>query len=421
MKYKGGIDMIDTGDTGFMMICSALVLLMTPGLAFFYGGMVRRKNVVNTMMTSIFVIGIATVMWVLFGYSLAFGTDHLGIIGDLSHLGFVGLTGKVGKYASTIPDLGFAMFQMMFAIITPALITGAVAGRMKFKALFLFIIFWSTLVYYPMAHMVWGIGGFLAKIGSVDFAGGNVVHISSGVSALVLCLVLGKRKDYGKANYRIHNIPFVVLGASLLLFGWFGFNAGSALKADGLAIHAFATTAISAASGMLSWMLMDILMAEKPTLVGCVTGLVVGLVAITPGAGFVPVWASLIIGFVGSPICYFMISKVKQKFGYDDALDAFGCHGIGGVWGGLATGLFTQTSINSVAKWNGLFFGDTHLFIVQVISILVTIVVAVVGTLICIGLVRLFTPLRVEKRDEQVGLDLSEHNETAYPSFNGLD
>ena len=413
--------MIDTGDTGFMMICSALVLLMTPGLAFFYGGMVRRKNVVNTMMTSIFVIGIVTVMWVLFGYSLAFGVDHLGIIGDLSHLGLVGLTGKVGEYASTIPDLGFAMFQMMFAIITPALITGAVAGRMKFKALFLFIIFWSTLVYYPMAHMVWGIGGFLAKIGSVDFAGGNVVHISSGVSALVLCLVLGKRKDYGKANYRIHNIPFVVIGASLLLFGWFGFNAGSALKADGLAIHAFATTAISAASGMLSWMMMDILMAEKPTLVGCVTGLVVGLVAITPGAGFVPVWASLIIGFVGSPICYFMISKVKQKFDYDDALDAFGCHGIGGVWGGLATGLFTQTSINSVAKWNGLFFGDTHLFIVQVISILVTIVVAVVGTLICIGLVRLFTPLRVEKRDEQVGLDLSEHNETAYPSFNGLD
>lgn len=413
--------MIDAGDTGFMMICSALVLLMTPGLAFFYGGMVRRKNVVNTMMTSIFVIGIATVMWVLFGYSLAFGTDHLGIIGDLSHLGLVGLTGKVGEYASTIPDLGFAMFQMMFAIITPALITGAVAGRMKFKALFLFIIFWSTIVYYPMAHMVWGIGGFLAKIGSVDFAGGNVVHISSGVSALVLCLILGKRKDYGKANYRIHNIPFVVLGASILLFGWFGFNAGSALKADGLAIHAFATTAISAASGMLSWMMMDILMAEKPTLVGCVTGLVVGLVAITPGAGFVPVWAALIIGFVGSPICYFMISKVKQKFGYDDALDAFGCHGIGGVWGGLATGLFAQTSINSVAKWNGLFFGDIHLFIVQVISILVTIVVAIVGTLICIALVRLFTPLRVEKRDEQVGLDLSEHNETAYPSFNGLD
>lgn len=413
--------MIDTGDTGFMIICAALVLLMTPGLAFFYGGMVRRKNVVNTMMTSIFIIGIATVMWVLFGYSLAFGKDHFGIIGDLSQLGLAGVTGAVGEYADSIPGLGFAMFQMMFAIITPALITGAVAGRMKFKALFLFIILWSTIVYYPMAHMVWGLGGFLAKIGSVDFAGGNVVHISSGISALVLCIVLGKRNGYGKANYRIHNIPFVVLGASLLLFGWFGFNAGSALKANDLAVHAFVTTAVSAAAGMLSWMLMDVVMAEKPTLVGCVTGLVVGLVAITPGAGFVPIWASLIIGFVGSPICYFMISKVKQKFGYDDALDAFGCHGVGGIWGGIATGLFGQTSINSVAKWNGLFFGDTRLFIAQVISIIVTIVIAIVGTLICLSIIRLFTPLRVEKREEQIGLDLAEHNETAYPSFNGLD
>ena len=412
---------MNAGDTAFILLCAAFVFIMTPGLAFFYGGMVRRKNVGNTMMQCVFIMGVSVIMWVLVGYALSFGGNHAGIIGGAKWFGFNGVGMKPGPYADTIPNLAFAAFQMMFAMITPALITGSVAGRMKFKALFLFIIFWSTLVYYPMAHMVWGIGGFLAKIGSVDFAGGNVVHISSGVSALVLCLVLGKRKDYGKANYRIHNIPFVVLGASLLLFGWFGFNAGSALKADGLAIHAFATTAISAASGMLSWMMMDILMAEKPTLVGCVTGLVVGLVAITPGAGFVPVWASLIIGFVGSPICYFMISKVKQKFDYDDALDAFGCHGIGGVWGGLATGLFTQTSINSVAKWNGLFFGDTHLFIVQVISILVTIVVAVVGTLICIGLVRLFTPLRVEKRDEQVGLDLSEHNETAYPSFNGLD
>lgn len=250
--------MIDSGDTGFMIICTALVLLMTPGLAFFYGGMVRRKNVVNTMMTSIFVIGIAMVMWILFGYSLAFGNDHLGIIGDLSFLGLSNVGTTPGNYASTIPDLGFAAFQMMFAIITPALITGAVAGRMKFKALFIFIIVWSTIVYYPMAHMVWGLGGFLAEIGSVDFAGGNVVHISSGVSALVLCIILGKRKDYDHAKYRIHNIPFVVLGASLLLFGWFGFNAGSSLKADGLAIHAFMTTAVAAASGMLSWMLMDV-------------------------------------------------------------------------------------------------------------------------------------------------------------------
>ncbi|WP_300627535.1 ammonium transporter [uncultured Thomasclavelia sp.] len=413
--------MINTGDTGFILICAALVLLMTPGLAFFYGGMVRRKNVVNTMMTSIFVIGIAMVMWVLFGYSLAFGNDHFGIIGDLSFLGLNGIGLQPGSYADSIPSLEYAAFQMMFAIITPALITGAVAGRMKFKALFIFIIAWSTIVYYPMAHMVWGLGGFLAEIGSVDFAGGNVVHISSGVSALILCIVLGKRKDYDHAKYRIHNIPFVVLGASLLLFGWFGFNAGSALKANGLAVHAFMTTAVSAAAGMLSWMAMDVWMNKKPTLVGSVTGLIVGLVAITPGAGYVPIWSAIIIGLVGSPICYLMISKGKKRFGYDDALDAFGCHGIGGIWGGIATGLFAQTSINSVARWNGLFFGDTQLLVAQIISILVTILVAVAGTLICIAIVRLFTTLRVEKREEQIGLDISQHNETAYPSFNGLD
>lgn len=413
--------MINTGDTGFILICAALVLLMTPGLAFFYGGMVRRKNVVNTMMTSIFVIGIAMVMWVLFGYSLAFGNDHFGIIGDLSFLGLNGIGLQPGSYADSIPSLEYAAFQMMFAIITPALITGAVAGRMKFKALFIFIIAWSTIVYYPMAHMVWGLGGFLAEIGSVDFAGGNVVHISSGVSALILCIVLGKRKDYDHAKYRIHNIPFVVLGASLLLFGWFGFNAGSALKANGLAVHAFMTTAVSAAAGMLSWMAMDVWMNKKPTLVGSVTGLIVGLVAITPGAGYVPIWSAAIIGLVGSPICYLMISKGKKRFGYDDALDAFGCHGIGGIWGGIATGLFAQTSINSVARWNGLFFGDTQLLVAQIISILVTVLVAVAGTLICIAIVRLFTTLRVEKREEQIGLDISQHNETAYPSFNGLD
>ena len=412
---------MNSGDIGFMLICSALVLLMTPGLAFFYGGLVRRKNVVNTMMTSIFVIGIAAVMWTLFGYSLAFGNDHFGIIGDFSWLGLQGIEGSTTDYVSTIPHLEFAIFQMMFAIITPALITGAVAGRMKFKALFLFIILWSVIVYYPMAHMVWGVGGFLAKIGSVDFAGGNVVHISSGVSALILCIVLGKRKDYLRVQYRVHNIPFVVLGASLLLFGWFGFNAGSALQANELAVHAFITTGLSAASGMLSWMAMDVLMSGKPTLVGSVTGMVVGLVAITPGAGFVPIWSSIIIGLAGSPICYLMISKVKQKLGYDDALDAFGCHGIGGIWGGIATGLFAQTSINDVARWNGLFFGDTQLFIAQIISIVVTIAVAIIGTLICIAIVRCFTTLRVSKQEEQKGLDISEHQENAYPSFNGLD
>ncbi len=412
---------MNSGDIGFMLICSALVLLMTPGLAFFYGGLVRRKNVVNTMMTSIFVIGIAAVMWALFGYSLAFGNDHFGIIGDFSWLGLQGIEGSTTDYVSTIPHLEFAIFQMMFAIITPALITGAVAGRMKFKALFLFIILWSVIVYYPMAHMVWGLGGFLAKIGSIDFAGGNVVHISSGVSALVLCIVLGKRKDYLRVQYHVHNIPFVVLGASLLLFGWFGFNAGSALQANELAVHAFMTTGLSAAAGMISWMLMDVFMSGKPTLVGSVTGMVVGLVAITPGAGYVPIWASIIIGLVGSPICYLMISKVKQKLGYDDALDAFGCHGIGGIWGGITTGLFTQTSINDVARWNGLFFGDTQLFLAQLASILITIAVAVVGTLICIAIVRCFTTLRVSKQEEQKGLDISEHQENAYPSFNGLD
>ena len=412
---------MNSGDIGFMLICSALVLLMTPGLAFFYGGLVRRKNVVNTMMTSIFVIGIAAVMWALFGYSLAFGNDHFGIIGDFSWLGLQGIEGSTTDYVSTIPHLEFAIFQMMFAIITPALITGAVAGRMKFKALFLFIILWSVIVYYPMAHMVWGLGGFLAKIGSIDFAGGNVVHISSGVSALVLCIVLGKRKGYLRVQYHVHNIPFVVLGASLLLFGWFGFNAGSALQANELAVHAFMTTGLSAAAGMISWMLMDVFMSGKPTLVGSVTGMVVGLVAITPGAGYVPIWASIIIGLVGSPICYLMISKVKQKLGYDDALDAFGCHGIGGIWGGIATGLFTQTSINDVARWNGLFFGDTQLFLAQLASILITIAVAVVGTLICIAIVRCFTTLRVSKQEEQKGLDISEHQENAYPSFNGLD
>lgn len=412
---------MNSGDIGFMLICSALVLLMTPGLAFFYGGLVRRKNVVNTMMTSVFVIGIAAIMWALFGYSLAFGNDHFGIIGDFSWLGLQGIEGSTTDYVSTIPHLEFAIFQMMFAIITPALIMGAVAGRMKFKALFLFIILWSVIVYYPMAHMVWGLGGFLAKIGSIDFAGGNVVHISSGVSALVLCIVLGKRKDYLRVQYHVHNIPFVVLGASLLLFGWFGFNAGSALQANELAVHAFITTGLSAAAGMLSWMGMDVWMSGKPTLVGSVTGMVVGLVAITPGAGYVPIWASIIIGLVGSPICYLMISKVKQKLGYDDALDAFGCHGIGGIWGGIATGLFTQTSINDVARWNGLFFGDTQLFIAQIISIVVTIAIAVVGTFICIAIVRCFTTLRVSKQEEQKGLDISEHQENAYPSFNGLD
>ena len=403
------------------MICSALVFIMTPGLAFFYGGLVRRKNVVNTMMACVAIMGLSVVMWALFGYSLAFGTDHGGVIGGFDWLALNGVGWEAGPYSDSIPHLVYAAFQMMFAMITPALITGSLVGRMKFKALFLFTALWSLVVYYPLAHMVWGEGGFLAAIGSVDFAGGNVVHISSGVSALVLALLLGKRRGYEHMTYRIHNIPFVVLGASMLWFGWFGFNAGSALAADGLAAHAFMTSGISAASALLSWMLIDVIKNGRPTLVGASTGLVVGLVAITPGAGFVPVWASFVIGFLVSPICYCGVAIVKKKLKIDDALDAFGCHGIGGIWGGIATGLFAQSSINDTARWDGLIFGDFRLFAAQLAGILITIAFAVIGTLICVAIVRIFTPLRVDQKEEQIGLDLSQHGESAYPSFNGLD
>lgn len=413
--------MMNAGDTGFMLICTAFVFFMTPGLAFFYGGLVRRKNVVNTMMACGAIMGLSVVMWTLFGYSLAFGGNHGGIIGDFRWFALNGVGWEPGPYADTIPHLVFVAFQMMFAMITPALITGAVVGRMRFKALFFFIAIWSLIVYYPMAHMVWGDGGFLAAIGSVDFAGGNVVHISSSVSALVLAIYLGQRRGYAKATYRTHNIPFVFLGAAMLWFGWFGFNAGSALKADGLAAHAFMTSSISSACALLTWMLIEVIREGKPTLVGASTGLVIGLVAITPGAGFVPVWASFIIGILVSPICYFTVILLKQKLKIDDALDAFGCHGIGGIWGGIATGLFGKTSINSVAKWDGLVFGDHRLFLAQVLSIVITIAVAIVGTLICIGIVRIFTPLRVDPKEEMVGLDASQHGENAYPSFNGFD
>ena len=412
---------MNTGNTAFMMICTALVFFMTPGLAFFYGGLVRRKNVCNTMMACVAIMGLSVLLWTMFGYSLSFGGNHAGIIGDFRWAFLNDVGWEAGPYADTIPHLVFAAFQMMFAMITPALITGAVVGRMRFKALFAFIALWSFLVYYPMAHMVWGEGGFLAAIGSVDFAGGNVVHISSGVSALVLATYLGRRKGYEKTSYRIHNIPFVVLGASLLWFGWFGFNAGSALAADGLAAHAFMTSAISSAAALVSWMLIDVIKDGKPTLVGASTGLVVGLVAITPGAGFVPIWSSYIIGALVSPICYFTMNFIKHKLKIDDALDAFGCHGIGGVWGGIATGLFAKTSNNSVARWDGLVFGNVHLFVAQVLSIIITAAVAVVGTLICIGIIRIFTPLRVDQKEEALGLDISQHGENAYPSFNGFD
>lgn len=412
---------MNSGDTAFMLICTAFVFFMTPGLAFFYGGLVRRKNVCNTMMACVAIMGLSVVLWTLFGYSLAFGGNHGGIIGDFRWIALNGVGWETGPYADTIPHLVFCAFQMMFAMITPALITGSLVGRMKFKALFLFVTLWSFVVYYPLAHMVWGEGGLLAEIGSVDFAGGDVVHISSGISALVLAIILGRRRGYEQVTYRIHNIPFVVLGASLLWFGWFGFNAGSALAADGLAAHAFMTSAISAAAALLSWMFIDVVKEGKPTLVGASTGLVVGLVAITPGAGFVPIWSAFIIGALVSPICYFGVALIKKKLKIDDALDAFGCHGIGGIWGGIATGIFAQKSINSTAKWDGLVFGDYRLFLAQLEGILITIVIAVVGTLLCVAVVRIFTPLRVSLKEEQLGLDVTQHGENAYPSFNGLD
>lgn len=405
-----------------MMIATAFVFFMTPGLAFFYGGLVRRKNVLNTMLSSFFIMGLASLMWVLVGYSLSFSGNCGGVIGNLKSFCMANVGWEPGAYADGIPALLFAAFQMMFAIITPALITGSVAGRMRFKALFAFIALWLLIVYFPMAHMVWGKGGLLGEVlGSVDFAGGNVVHISSGVSGLVLSLMLGKRRGYEKTAYRTHNIPFVLLGASILWFGWFGFNAGSALGANGLAVHAFMTTNTSAACAMLSWMAIDMIRDGKPTVIGACTGAVLGLVAITPGAGFVPLWSAIIIGIVVSPICYFMMSVVKKRFGYDDALDAFGCHGVGGIWGGIATGIFAQKSINGVASWDGLIYGDYRLFLAQVISIVATIAVAIVGTLICASIVKLFTPLRVTEYDERMGLDESQHGESAYPSFNGLD
>lgn len=415
--------MLNTGDTAFMLISTALVLFMTPGLIFFYGGLVQRKNVLNTMMTSLFIMGLASVMWVAFGYSLSFSGDSGSVVGDLQLIFLNGVKGEdLSAYAPSIPTYVFIAFQMMFAIITPALITGSVIGRMRFKAIFIFIALWSIVVYYPLAHMVWGAGGFLGSVlGSVDFAGGNVVHISSGISGLVLALMLGKRKGFREVNYRMHNVPFVILGGSILWFGWFGFNAGSALAANGLAAHAFLTTNTSAACAMLSWMLIDQIIHKKITATGAITGAVIGLVAITPGAGFVPLWASMIIGLFVSPVCYFTMSVIKRKFGYDDALDAFGCHGIGGIYGGIMTGVFASHSVNEFPRWQGLVFGDYKLFLAQLASIGITIVIAVVGTFVCASIVKIFTPLRVSDYDEKVGLDISQHGESAYPSFNGMD
>ncbi|WP_407306547.1 ammonium transporter [Desulfosporosinus sp. SB140] len=408
---------MDTGDTSFVLISAALVLLMTPGLAFFYGGMVRKKNVLGTIMQSWIIIGLISLQWILVGYTLAFGPDFHGIIGSLNWLGLNGVgVDPNPDYAATIPAIVFMAFQMMFAVITPALISGAFAERMRFSAFILFTLLWATLIYDPLAHWVWGVGGFLRSLGALDFAGGNVVHISSGYAGLVTALVLGKRKGLGKDSMAPHHIPFTVLGAGLLWFGWFGFNAGSALGANGLAGMAFVNTNTAAAAAAIAWAIVERLHRGKSTVLGAASGAVAGLVAITPGAGFVTPLSSIAIGLVGGAVCYLAISVMKAKFGYDDALDAFGCHGIGGTWGALATGIFATKTINSAGA-DGLLYGNPSQLGIQILSVLVTVAFSVIGTFILLKIVGLFTKLRVNEDQEATGLDLSLHGEEAYPDF----
>ena len=408
---------VDTGDTAFIFVSTCLVFLMTPALALFYGGMVRKKNVLNTMMNSFIIIALVSIQWVLVGYSLAFGSDHGSIIGSLDWLGFKGVGGDPNPdYAATIPHAAFGMFQLTFAVITAALITGAFAERMRFPAFIAFTLLWTTLVYDPLAHWVWGVGGWIRNLGALDFAGGTVVHISSGVAGLVAALVIGKRKGYKTTPMVPHNIPFVVTGAALLWFGWFGFNPGSALSAGGLAWSAFVATNTAAAAAALSWVIVEWIHHGKPTILGIATGAVVGLVAITPAAGFVDPLSSIIIGLVVSPLCYFGISVVKAKLGYDDSLDAFGCHGIGGIWGALATGLFASKGVNPAGA-DGLFFGNPAQLGIQAVSIIATVILSGVVSFIILKVISLFTKLRVDEKEEEEGLDTTQHGEDAYPAF----
>lgn len=424
--------MFDTGSTGFMLICTMLVFLMTPGLAFFYGGLARRKNVTNTMLMTFLVIGVVGVLWVVAGWSFAYGGDgSISFFGGFDQLLCLPIVQQVLDEAAnppadaTYPSLVNIAFQMAFAMITSAIITGSVAGRMKFKAVTLFLAFWVLVVYAPLAHMVWGGAGSLIgeQIGALDFAGGDVVHISSGLTGLVLCLALGGRRGFGVMSYRPHNVPFVALGAGLLWFGWFGFNSGSEFAVDGVAALPLLNTVTASAAGLASWLVVERLATGKPTLVGASTGLVAGLVAITPGAGFVEPWAALIIGAAVPPVCFFAISNLKARFGYDDALDAFGCHGIGGIVGGILTGLFCVPEL-SWTDFGGLFYtGDPTLLIAQVLGIAVTIAIILILDLVLVLVVKALCSgnLRVDEADEALGLDVSEHGESAYPAFTGLD
>jgi len=404
---------MNTGDTVFVLMSAALVMLMTPGLALFYGGMVRSKNILGTVMQSFILLGVVSVQWVLWGYTLAFGPDHGGLIGGLDWFGLKGVGMEPSAvYGTTIPHLAFMIFQCMFAVITPALITGAFAERMKFSAFLLFTLLWATFVYNPLAHWVWGSGGWMAKLGALDFAGGTVVHISSGISALAAALVVGRRLGYGKVPYIPHNVPMTVTGAALLWFGWFGFNAGSALAANGLAANAFVVTHVASSAAALSWMFMEWLHRGKPTTLGVASGAVAGLVAITPASGYVGTIPALVIGGLAGVICYGGV-LLKSKLGYDDSLDVVGIHGLGGSWGALATGLFASTAVNSAAA-NGLFYGNPGQLWIQFVSVVVTMVFAFVMTFVLLKVVNVLVGLRVTDEEEQKGLDTSLHNEAGY-------
>ena len=385
-------------------------VFMTPGLALFYGGMARSKNVLSTIMQSFFLIGVISVEFMLIGYTLIFGDDVHGIIGSLNKIGLMGTENSILEGAN-IPEMAFIAFQCMFAIITPAIMSGSITGRMRFAPFVVFAVIWSVLIYNPMAHWVWG-GGFLANLGALDFAGGLVIHVLSGVSGLVLCLLLGRRRGYGRMPMLPHHLPMTVLGGAMLWFGWFGFNAGSALGASTLAANAVLTTQMSAAIGIVGWVLVERYHRGKPTVLGAVSGGVSGLVAITPAAGFVTPVAAIPIGFIGAICCYVAVAILKSKFGYDDSLDAFGIHGVGGMWGAIATGLFATVSVNPDGA-DGLFYGG-NLLIPQLISLVVAIALAIIGTTIIFKVVSLFMDMRVSISAESLGIDISEHGEGAY-------
>lgn len=404
---------IDTGDTAWMIISTALVMLMTPGLAFFYGGLVRRKNVLSIMMQCLMLMGVISIQWVLFGYSLAFGPDHGGVIGGLSFMGLNGVGMEPNPdYAATIPHELFMVFQMMFAVITPALIIGAFAERMKFSAFLVFSLLWSIIVYDPMAHWVWGVGGWLRELGALDFAGGTVVHINAGMAALAAALVMGKRKGYPDTSPP-HNLPFAILGAALLWFGWFGFNAGSALTSGGLAANAFVVTHLGAAAAATAWAVIEWIFRKRPTALGIISGAVAGLVAITPASGFVTPMAALGIGAIAGLVCYISVVVIKAKLGYDDSLDAFGVHGVGGMVGALLTGFWATTAVNG-AGFDGLFHGNPMQAVIQLAALAGSAAYSFVLSWALLKLIDKFIGLRVDADQENIGLDLTQHSESAY-------